>query len=154
MRRPDRSGSRGPALVLAALMAVFVPACGGEAGAGGPGGTKGRRGGNPEGEALAVAVTTIQPATIERFYRGAGTLKALRMADLVALQPGIVLELRAEEGDVVKAGQLLVKLDGRGFQLQAARDRITAKNAAAELARLEQLAGLLSREELDKQRYA
>jgi len=114
---------------------------------------KGRRGG-PEAEALAVAVTTLAPAKIERFYRGAGTLRALRAADLVALQPGVVLELRAEEGDTVAAGQVLARLDGRAYQLQAARDRITAKNAAQELERLRQLEGVLSREELDKQRYA
>ncbi|MFY0531063.1 efflux RND transporter periplasmic adaptor subunit [Nannocystis pusilla] len=119
-------------------------------GPGGPG--KGRRGG--EAEALAVAVTTLSPATIERHYRGAGTLRALRAADLVALQPGVVLDLRAEEGDSVAEGQLLARLDGRAYQLQAARDKLSAQNAAKELQRLEQLSGLLSREELDKQRYA
>ncbi|WAS98781.1 efflux RND transporter periplasmic adaptor subunit [Nannocystis punicea] len=142
--------------LLLALLAVTPLACGGEAGAGGPGGPggpgKGRRGG--EAEALAVAVTTLSPATIERHYRGAGTLRALRAADLVALQPGVVLELRAEEGDSVAEGQLLARLDGRAYQLQAARDKLSAQNAAKELQRLEQLTGLLSREELDKQRYA
>lgn len=158
MRRFVPTGSRF-ALVLAALLATTPIACGGEAGAGGPkgaggpGGHKGRRGG-PDGEPLAVAVTRLEAAKIERHYRGAGTLRALRMADLVALQPGIVLELKAEEGDPVAAGQLLVKLDGRGFKLQAARDRLSAENASAELQRLEQLRDVLSREELDKQRYA
>lgn len=140
-------------LVLIAVLAAMPLACGGEAGAGGPGGPKGRRGG-PEAEALAVAVTSLTPATIERHYRGAGTLRALRAADLVALQPGVVLELKAEEGDTVAAGQLLARLDGRSFQLQAARDRLSAKNASQELERLEQLRGVLSHEELDKQRYA
>lgn len=142
--------------LLIVLLAAPPIACGGEAGAGGPGGpgaAKGKRGG-PEAEALAVAVTTLAPATIERFYRGAGTLRALRAADLVALQPGVVLELRAEEGDSVADGQLLARLDGRAYQLQAARDKLTAKNAAQELERLRQLEGMLSREELDKQRYA
>lgn len=143
-------------ILLIALLAVAPLACGGEAGAGGPGGPggpgKGRRGG--EAEALAVAVTTLSPATIERHYRGAGTLRALRAADLVALQPGVVLDLRAEEGDSVAEGQLLARLDGRAYQLQAARDKLSAQNAAKELQRLEQLSGLLSREELDKQRYA
>ncbi|WP_272002081.1 efflux RND transporter periplasmic adaptor subunit [Nannocystis radixulma] len=146
-------------VLLIAVLAVAPLACGGEAGAGGPGGpggpggAKGRRGG-PEAEALAVAVTTLAPVTIERHYRGAGTLRALRAADLVALQPGVVLELKAEEGDSVAAGQLLARLDGRAYQLQAARDRLSAQNAAKELGRLEQLSGMLSREELDKQRYA
>ena len=47
-----------------------------------------------------------------------------------------------------------MRLDGRGAQLQAARDRLSARNASQELQRLEQLRDVLSREELDKQRYA
>ncbi|HEY0135438.1 MAG TPA: efflux RND transporter periplasmic adaptor subunit, partial [Nannocystis sp.] len=142
----------GAALVLALL---HIPACGGEAGANAPG--KGPGGAGKDAapqEPLAVAVTAIAPTAIDRFYRTSGTLRALRSADLVALQPGVVLDLRAEEGDRVRAGQVLVRLDGRGFKLQAARDALTARNAQQELERLKQLADHLSREELDKQRYA
>jgi membrane fusion protein (multidrug efflux system) len=154
---PRRSRGR---LGAALAWTLAVAACGGAAGAP-PGkdggerkGGKGGKGEGPAAAALTVAVTTLEPATIERRYRTAGTLRALRTADLVALQPGVVLELRAEEGDKVKAGSTLVRLDGRSFKLQAARDAITARNAASELRRIEQLEGLLSREELDKQRYA
>lgn len=147
-------GGRG--LHVAALL-VLLAACGGEAGANAPG--KGGRGGKGEGpgavaEPLAIAVVELEPADLERHYRTSGTLRALRSADLVALQPGVVLELRAEEGDRVRAGQTLVRLDGRGFKLQAARDVLTAENAARELERLQQLSEHLSREELDKQRFA
>jgi membrane fusion protein (multidrug efflux system) len=144
------------ARLLLSIALLVAPACGGEAGAGGPGGPggPGKRRGGGESEPLAVAVTQLEPATIERFYRGAGTLEALRVADLVALQPGVVLELKAEEGDAVAENELLARLDGRAFQLQAARDRLNAQNAASELARLEQLKELLPREELDRQRYA
>lgn len=131
---------------------------------GGKGGG-GKRGGGPGGpgggearpqEPLPVIVQGPEPATIERFYRTSGTLRALRTAELVATQSGVVLELRAEEGDRVEEGQVLARLDGRAFQLQAARDSVTAKNAAAELERLKQIAasGAVAREELDKQRYA
>jgi membrane fusion protein (multidrug efflux system) len=139
-------------LVLALLLALA--GCGGEAGANGPGGKKGGEKGEKVAEPLAVAVVRLAPATIERFYRTAGTLRALRTADLVALQPGIVRELNAEEGDRVRAGQVLVRLDARGFKLQAARDALAARNAEQELRRIEQIAENLPREELDKQRYA
>lgn len=162
--RADRAPRRPRRGLLAALLLATLAACGGEAGANGPGqGGKGGQGkGGPgkggQGEAtpgpLAVAVVEIEPAALERHYRTSGTLRALRSADLVALQPGVVLELRAEEGDRVRAGQVLVRLDGRGFKLQAARDSLTADNAARELQRLEQLAEHLSREELDRQRFA
>ncbi len=123
-------------------------------GKGGKGGKDGK-GGKGE-DALPVAVTTPAPATVERFYRTSGTLQALRSADLVATQAGVILELRAEEGDVVTDNQLLARLDGRAFNLQASAAQVTAKNAQAELRRLEQIAALdaVSGEELDKQRYA
>lgn len=150
MRRGDDRlrGFRG--LWLAGLLVLAGPlgGCGGEA--------NGKKGGDEKGKqaALTIAVTAIAPTEIDRYYRTSGTLRALRSAELVALQPGVVLELRAEEGDRVKAGQVLVRLDGRGFKLQAERDAITARNASQELRRLEQIADHLTREELDKQRYA
>lgn len=152
-------GLRGAARRLGLALVLAAAACGGEAGANAPGG-KGGKGpggkgeGGPVAEPLAIAVVQVEPAAIDRHYRTSGTMRALRTADLVALQPGVVLELRAEEGDRVSAGQLLVRLDGRGFKLQAARDALTAENAARELQRLEQLSAHLSREELDKQRFA
>ncbi|MBA3549176.1 MAG: efflux RND transporter periplasmic adaptor subunit [Nannocystis sp.] len=148
---------------MLATLAMTASACGGEAGANAPGkgdksgkgGNRSEMGGGPGApEPLAIAVVEIEPAALERHYRTSGTLRALRSAEIVALQPGVVLELRAEEGDRVRAGQTLVRLDGRGFKLQAARDGLTAENAARELQRLEQLSEHLSREELDKQRFA
>lgn len=151
----ERERGRGRRGLHAALLLALLTACGGEAGANAPG--KSGKGGKGEGaaaEPLTIAVVEVEPADLERHYRTSGTLRALRSADLVALQPGVVLELRAEEGDRVRAGQTLVRLDGRGFKLQAARDVLTADNAARELERLEQLSEHLSREELDKQRFA
>lgn len=155
--KPGRIARRLGAIAFASLLGLAA-GCGGEAGANaaGKGGGKGAggKGEAPAAEPLAVAVTPIAPTAIERFYRTSGTMRALRSAELVALQPGVVLELKAEEGDRVRAGQTLVRLDGRGFKLQAARDALSARNAAMELERLQQIADNLPREELDKQRYA
>ncbi len=109
-----------------------------------------------EQDALPVAVTRPVKATVERFYRTSGTLQALRSAELVATQTAVILEIRAEEGDRVEAGQVLARLDGRALSLQASAASVTARNAAAELRRLEAIATLdaVSGEELDKQRYA
>lgn len=158
MRAQARQASGGALWARGACVAaLLLTACGGSAGANPNGGGWDKKGGGKDGarpaEPLAVAVTKLEPAAIDRHYRTAGTLRALRTADLVALQPGVVLELKAEEGDRVRAGMTLVRLDGRSFKLQAARDAITARNAAQELARIKQLEGMLSREELDKQRY-
>lgn len=176
MRRPALRPLRALSLAVALGCGGAATGCGGAAaggegegkkgpwagkrGEGGKGGRGGKGGGGPEGkrgeDALPVAIVHPEAATIRRFYRTSGTLQALRSAELVATQAGVVLELLAEEGDRVEAGQLLARLDGRAFQLQAARDSVTARNAATELRRLEQIAKLdaVSREELDKQRYA
>ncbi len=116
----------------------------------------GGKGKNGEQDALPVAVTRPAPATVERFYRTSGTLRPLRQAELVATQSGVILEIRAEEGDRVEGGQVLARLDGRAFSLQASAAKVTARNATAELRRLEAIAAMdaVSGEELDKQRYA
>ena len=150
--------------MLAALASSLVMiGCNGAAGAdgwqkaggkgpGGPGGPGGR-GGPPE--PLAVELTTIEPATIERHYRASGTLEPLRRAELRPIRAGIINALAVEVGDVVEAGQVLARLDGRELSLQAARDSILSENATAELDRLNGLdgTGAIASQEIDLQRH-
>jgi membrane fusion protein (multidrug efflux system) len=144
--------------VLASSMVMI--ACNGAAGADGwqkaggkgPGGPGGR-GGPPE--PLAVELTTLEPATIERHYRASGTLEPLRRAELRPIRAGIINDLEVEVGDVVSDGQVLARLDGRELSLQAARDSILSENAAAELDRLNGLTGTgaIASQEIDLQRH-
>lgn len=122
---------------------------GGKAGPGGPGG----RGGPPE--PLAVELTTLEPATIERHYRASGTLEPVRRAELRPIRAGIINVLEVDVGDVVTDGQVLARLDGRELSLMAARDNISAENAAAELDRLNGLdgTGAVASQEIDLQRH-
>jgi membrane fusion protein (multidrug efflux system) len=123
-----------------------------KAGGKGPGGPGGR-GGPPE--PLAVELTNLEPATIERHYRASGTLEPLRRAELRPLRAGIINVLEVEVGDVVEEGQVLARLDGRELSLQAARDSILSENAAAELERLNGLggSGAIASQEIDLQRH-
>jgi len=123
---------------------------------GGPGGGHGGDDEQEEAEIVTVETATITPARIERRYKTSGTLKALRSASLVAVQPGIIKALNAEEADTVEKDQVLAKLDGRELALQASRADLEVRNLEHELGRLEQVASrnAVSREELDKQRYA
>jgi membrane fusion protein (multidrug efflux system) len=146
--------------MLAVLVSSLVVACNGAAGADGwqkaggkgPGGPGGR-GGPPE--PLAVELTTLEPATIERHYRASGTLEPLRRAELRPIRAGIITVLGVEVGDVVEVGQVLARLDGRELSLQAARDSILSENAAAELDRLNGLGGTgaIASQEIDLQRH-
>ena len=113
-------------------------------------------GGDKKDEAVTVEMSRPSSATISRYYEMSGTLSALRSAQLRPVQPGIIVKLFAEEGDTVKEGQLLARLDGRERSLMAARDELNRRNAERELDRLESIASsqALSREELDKQRFA
>lgn len=106
-------------------------------------------------QALQVATVKLEPARIERYYRSSGTLQPKRQADVVPTQLGIIDRLMAEEGDTVKEGQVLARLDGRQFALQAAAADVQLENLERELERLESVAqGAISAEEIDKQRYA
>ncbi|HLS91890.1 MAG TPA: efflux RND transporter periplasmic adaptor subunit [Microbacterium sp.] len=104
---------------------------------------------------LRVGVTRLEPATLERRYRTSGTLHAVREATITAKEPGILLAVLVQEGDVVREGQPLARLDGRELALQAASSRLQADHLERELRRLESAsAAVIAREEIDKQRYA
>ncbi len=143
-------------LFAAALLGLGAGAAcdgGGPGGPGGPGGRPGGKGGKPD--ALLVDTTTLEPATIERFYQTSGTLKALREADLYALQLGIIESIEVQEGDVVEKGKAMLKLDGRELTLQSSAAKVQLQNLRSELSRLEDAkGGVISREEIDQQRYA
>jgi membrane fusion protein (multidrug efflux system) len=147
--------------VLTFGLAALALGCNGAAGADGwqkaggkgPGGPGGGRGGPPE--PLAVELTTLEPATIERHYRASGTLEPLRQAELRPIRAGIINVLEVEIGDVVTEGQVLARLDGRELSLQAHRDSLSADNAAAELDRLNGLdaSGAVASQEIDLRRH-
>lgn len=141
-----------PILLAAALLGAACDSAGGEGGPGKGGPPKGKRGAK---EALLVDTTTLEPATIERFYQTSGTLQALREAELYALQLGIIQSIEVEEGDAVGEGDALLKLDGRELTLQSASTKVQLDNLRSELSRLEGArGGVVPREEIDQQRYA
>jgi len=107
-------------------------------------------------EALLVHTVQLENHDIHRYYLNSGTLTAQRKAEIRALQSGIMVFVGVEEGDRVRQGQLLAKLDHREFALQEQLDRLQAENAERELNRIEEIADLnvIAKEELDRQRHA
>jgi membrane fusion protein, multidrug efflux system len=156
---PLRSIARLAAVCVLALGAPT--ACGQEGDGGGgrkgpPGGKGGPRAGKGDrGQVLAVETISLEPARIERHYRTSGTLRAIREAEIVATQLAIIRTIDVEEGDTVKAGQTLARLDGRDLKLQAAAAGVTLENLERELDRLQSVSReAIALEEVDKQRYA
>ncbi len=79
-----------------------------------------------------VTVTKVGRAEIQRIVTVTGSLAALPNQDVrvSSLVPGRIAELRVAEGDTVRAGEVLAKIDERPF-----RDQLRQAEAAAEQAK-------------------
>jgi len=76
-----------------------------------------------EPTAIPVEVAVAQRGEMVARYTGTATLEAEGDAEVIARAGGEVLRVLVEEGDQVKAGQLLAVLDGRQARLEAAQAR-------------------------------
>ncbi len=138
----DRAGERrvrgivrAGALVLAALGAA---ACGGDdenAGAqaqmrGGPGGMD---------RVTPVEVAAVERGSIARSVSVSGVVEPIRSVGVNAQVPGALLAVNAEEGSLVRRGQVLARIDDRELraQLQSAEAQLEVARSAYE--RAEQL---------------
>lgn len=80
-------------------------------------------------EVIPVEVAAVVQGDITATYAGTATLEAEREAKVVSEIGGVVLSLAAEEGQFVRKGQLLAKLD-------AERHSVLLRQAETELERL------------------
>lgn len=60
---------------------------------------------------IIVGVTPVTRADLDRSFQASGTLVAKTQATVFSMVPGVVLGLKVQEGDVVKAGDVLARLD-------------------------------------------
>ncbi len=148
----QRSAPRAARVWL--VWATLAGAVGLASACGGPGSKSWAAEGKRDGDGtLKVGTVSLVPRAIERQYATSGTLRARRSADLVASQPALVVALLFEEGDHVKEGDVLARLDSRGVALQAAAGGVQLQNLERELERLKSAQGVISKEEIDKQAY-
>lgn len=120
------------------------------------GGRRGMRGG-----ALApVQAATATRESVPRYLTGLGTITAANTVTVRSRVNGQLLAIHFQEGQQVKAGDLLAEIDPSQFKValaqaegQLAKDRATLANARRDLARYQQLVktNLVSRQELDAQ---
>lgn len=109
--------------------------------AGGAGG--GRHGGGGDGAAIPVLTAKAKAADVPVYIEGVGTGKALQSVLIRSQADGTLLSLNFVEGQDVKAGDVIARIDPRLYQ--ATLDQDVAKKASDE--------ALLANAKLDLIRY-
>lgn len=66
---------------------------------------------------LIVGVTPAVRTDLNRSFETSGTLQARTQATVFSMAPGIIKALKVQEGDVVKAGDVLARLDAEKSKL-------------------------------------
>jgi len=106
-------------------------------------------------EAVPVEVAKAERRAVAASYTGTAPLEPLGEAQVVAKTSGVALSVLVEEGDVVRAGQTLVRLDSSRAQLQAAQTSAQMHKLQNQYARSQQLAAqkLVSAADNDQIRF-
>lgn len=137
---------------------------GGGGGPGGPGGPGGRGGGfggfgggTGGGSEIPVEVAPVVRRDVGDYLETTGVLEAEREVDIVARTGGPIVQLAAEEGDFVRDGQLLARLDGEELlaRLEVARVAVEEARVNFERAKRSLAEEVISQEVYDqtKARY-
>ncbi|WP_119718265.1 efflux RND transporter periplasmic adaptor subunit [Lysobacter tabacisoli] len=139
------------AAVLALSCAVALAACKG----GGNGEAQAKANEQKAPEAVPVEVAKASRRAVAASYTGTAPLEALADSQVVAKTSGVALSVMVEEGQQVRAGQVLVRLDSARAALEAARTAATMRKLENNYARSRQLAEqkLLSANDNDTLRY-
>ena len=108
----------------------------------------------PEEETPAVPVeaTSVTTGDIAAFFTGTASLEAEEEALVVAKTGGVVMEIFAEEGQYVKEGQALAKLDDERLALEKSRAEAALAKLQRDYERNEELfqKSLISAEEYER----
>lgn len=165
MKTPSRSPKLRAAAVLALAVSLALAGCGGEAPEGEAADKSAEAAGKEEGkegkegekkiEAVPVEVAAVAKRPISASYAGTANLEAPDEAQVVAKTSGVLLQLMAEEGDQVKAGQVLARIDPDRPRLEMERARATMRKLENNYRRSQELLAskLVSAEASDQIRY-
>jgi membrane fusion protein (multidrug efflux system) len=142
---------------LAVLVAV-LGGCGGEKKQeGGQSWGSGQGGGRPPGggAAIPVRVEKVVRGDISAYIQTYERLAAERWVNVVSRAAGVVMELGVEEGDLVREGEVLARLDKEELALRMEQVEVTLVQARTSHERTLSLhqRALVSEEELDAARH-
>ncbi len=153
LRSAVRPLHRWPWLTLPLAMALALGACQGRPGTAEAGGKPGAAA--KAAEAVPVEVARAERRPIAASYAGTAPLEAQAEAQVVAKTSGIALQVLADVGDRVRAGQPLVRIDRDRAALQAAQAEAQLRKLEANYRRATQLAAqqLVSANDLDQLKF-
>ena len=139
-----------PLLAVVALSACLILA-----GCGGSGDAQAKPEEDKGPEAIPVEVEKVSRRAIAASYGNTATLEPRAEAQVVAKTSGVALEVLVEEGQTVRAGQVLVRLDPDRARLQAAQSATQMRKLEANFKRAQQLEAqqMVSANDLDQLRY-
>lgn len=108
-----------------------------------------------EEPAIPVEVANVSIGTIDAAYRGTATLEAENEATVMAKQGGVIEQVLVEEGDRVKAGQVLARLETDKLRFELARAQAEVDRLEQDFTRLKSVyqRNLVSREAYDKTQF-
>jgi membrane fusion protein (multidrug efflux system) len=127
-------------VILSLSFGLLLAACGGGGQEGAQAGKEGGKDGEKnEEKPVPVEVAQVAKRPIQASYHGTAALEAPNEAQVVAKTSGILLQLNVEEGDTVKAGQVLARLDPDRPKLEVQRAEAMLRKLEADLERSKNL---------------
>jgi len=103
----------------------------------------------PAQRAVRVEVVTVQPSEATIRTRLPGEVEGSRDAMLASSMGGYVERVLVSEGEEVRQGQLLIRVDSALHGAQAAQARVEVEAAERELARSQRLQGSIAQAQID-----
>ncbi len=104
---------------------------------------------------IPVEVSNVSRGDISAYYSNTATLEAEQEATVVSKVRGIIEELYVEEGDQVKAGQIIAKIEDDQYQIEASRAKATLDRLSNDFQRSKELfeRNLISAEAFQNSQY-
>ena len=134
----------------AIIISLVISGCGG--GGSEQAQAQGRPGGGaPDQPAVPVAVKDSETGSIASYYTATATLAAEKEAEVLARVAGVVEVLLCEEGDVVKEGQELLRINNAEYAYRLTQAEATRADLESRYERLQKMIdqNLVSAEEFE-----
>lgn len=108
------------------------------------------------GRAIPVEVARVRIGRVDAIYSTTATLSAEEEATIVAKSGGIVMQIQAEEGDLVEKDQILAQIDTERLALELQRTEVNLENLKRSFDRSQRLfeANMVSSDTHEQARYA